>query len=131
MGEVADDGDVPAGEVPEPLLHRVRVEERLGRVLVGAVPGVDDVDVDPLADLLRGAAGTVCRMTSASTPIAATVRAVSRSRRSPLEVEDPLPEMLMTSADSHLPAISNELRVRVESSKKRLTTVRPRRVGAS
>ena len=37
--------------------------------------------------------------------------------------------MLITSADSHLPAISNEDRVRVESSKNRLTTVRPRRVG--
>ena len=71
----------------------------------------------------------LCRMTSASTPIAATVSAVSR-RDSPLEVEEPLPEMLMTSAESHLPAISNELRVRVESSKNRLTTVRPRRVGS-
>ena len=46
-----------------------------------------------------------------------------------MEVDEPLPLMLMTSADSHLPAISNELRVRVESSKNRLTTVRPRSVG--
>ena len=35
----------------------------------------------------------------------------------------------MTSADSRLAATSNEMRVRVESSKNRLTTVRPRRVG--
>ena len=35
----------------------------------------------------------------------------------------------MTSADSRLAAASNEIRVRVESSKNRLTTVRPRRVG--
>ncbi len=61
--------------------------------------------------------------------MAATVIAVSRSD-SPLLVEDPLPEMLMTSAESHLPAISKEDRVRVESSKKRLTTVRPRSVGS-
>ena len=61
--------------------------------------------------------------------MAATVSTVSRSD-SPLLVEDPLPEMLMTSAESHLPAISKEDRVRVESSKKRLTTVRPRSVGS-
>ena len=36
----------------------------------------------------------------------------------------------MTSADSRLAAASNEIRVRVESSKNRLTTVRPRRVGS-
>ena len=45
-------------------------------------------------------------------------------------VEDPLPEMLIMSAESHLPAISKEERVRVESSKKRFTTVRPRSVGS-
>ena len=36
----------------------------------------------------------------------------------------------MTSAESRLAAASNEIRVRVESSKKRLTTVRPRRAGS-
>ena len=36
----------------------------------------------------------------------------------------------MTSADSRLAAASNEIRVRVESSKNRLTTVRPRSVGS-
>ncbi len=36
----------------------------------------------------------------------------------------------MTSADSRSAAASKEMRVRVESSKKRLTTVRPRRVGS-
>ena len=36
----------------------------------------------------------------------------------------------MTSAESHLPAISKEERVRVESSKNRFTTVRPRRAGS-
>jgi hypothetical protein len=51
-------------------------------------------------------------------------------RDSPLESEEPLAEKLMTSADSRLAAASNEMRVRVESSKKRLTTVRPRSVGS-
>ena len=35
----------------------------------------------------------------------------------------------MTSAESRLAAASKEIRVRVESSKNRLTTVRPRSVG--
>ena len=51
-------------------------------------------------------------------------------RLSPLETLEPLAEKLMTSADSRLAAASNEIRVRVESSKNRLTTVRPRRVGS-
>ena len=68
-------------------------------------------------------------MTRASTPIASTVSTVSRSD-SPLDTEEPLAATLMASADSHLPAISNDDRVRVESSKNRLTTVRPRRAGS-
>ncbi len=76
-----------------------------------------------------GAPEALCRMTIASTPIAATVSTVSRSD-SPLETEDPLAEMLITSADSHLPAISKLDRVRVESSKNRFTTVRPRSAGS-
>ncbi len=39
------------------------------------------------------------------------------------------PEMLMTSALKRLPAISKEVLVRVLGSKKRLTIVRPLRVG--
>ncbi|OPZ50756.1 MAG: hypothetical protein BWY91_02789 [bacterium ADurb.BinA028] len=61
--------------------------------------------------------------------MAQIVMTVSRSD-SPLDVEEPLPVMLMVSADIHLPAISNDDRVRVESSKNRLMTVRPRRVGS-
>ena len=68
------------------------------------------------------------RMTTQSTAIASIVITVSR-RDSPLLAEDPLPVMLMVSADIHLPAISKLLRVRVESSKKRLMMVRPRSVG--
>ena len=49
---------------------------------------------------------------------------------SPLLSDEPLAEKLMTSAESRLAAASNEIRVRVESSKKRLTMVRPRSVGS-
>src|SRR5213079_1136038 len=48
---------------------------------------------------------------------------------SPLLTEDVEGEMLTASAESRLAAISNEVRVRVEASKKRLMTVLPRRVG--
>ncbi len=76
-----------------------------------------------------GAPEAPCRMTTASTPMASRVCAVS-FRDSPLDTEDPLAEKLMTSADRRFSAASKEMRVRVESSKKRLTIVRPRRVGS-
>ena len=61
--------------------------------------------------------------------MASSVSAVSL-RLSPLATLEPLAEKLITSADSRLAAASNEILVRVESSKKRLTTVRPRSVGS-
>ena len=69
------------------------------------------------------------RTTTASAPIASSVSAVS-FRLSPLDSEEPLAAKLMTSAESRLAAASKEMRVRVESSKKRLTTVRPRSAGS-
>ena len=68
-------------------------------------------------------------MTIASTPIASSVMSVSRID-SPLLTLDPFADTLIASALSHLAASSNEERVRVESSKKRLTTVRPRNAGS-
>ena len=49
---------------------------------------------------------------------------------SPLLTLDPLALKFMTSADKRLAAASKEIRVRVESSAKRLTIVRPRNVGS-
>src|SRR5215813_12217576 len=68
------------------------------------------------------------RITTQSGLIASMLRAVSMSV-SPLTTLEDDPETLMTSADSHLPAISNEVRVRVEGSRNRLTTVFPRSTG--
>ena len=51
-------------------------------------------------------------------------------RLSPLDTDEPFAEKVMTSADSRFAAASKEIRVRVESSKKRLTTVRPRSTGS-
>ena len=76
-----------------------------------------------------GAPEDPCRQTTPSAPIACRVRAVSL-RLSPLLTLEPLAEKLITSADNRLAAASNEIRVRVESSKNRFTTVRPRRAGS-
>jgi hypothetical protein len=47
--------------------------------------------------------------------MAAMLRAVS-TKDSPLDALEPEAAKLITSADSHLPAISNDVRVRVELS---------------
>ena len=67
-------------------------------------------------------------MTMQSGDIASRLRAVSRSV-SPLVTLEVEALMLMASAERRLAAISKEVRVRVEGSKKRLMTVRPRSVG--
>ncbi len=67
-------------------------------------------------------------MITESIPIASTVSTVSRSD-SPLLTEEEPAANESTSADIRLAAVSNDIRVRVESSKNRVATVRPRRVG--
>src|SRR3954468_5003209 len=67
-------------------------------------------------------------MTMQSGAIASRFRAVS-SKVSPLVTLDVEALMLMASAERRLAAISNEVRVRVEGSKKRLMTVRPLSAG--
>src|SRR6476469_4246974 len=64
----------------------------------------------------------------ASAPIACKVSAVSLSD-SPFATLDPPALKLITSADSRFAASSNEILVRVEFSRKKFTTVRPRRAG--
>src|SRR5215468_2585236 len=75
-----------------------------------------------------GAPDEVWRSTMTSGAMACRFLAVS-SRVSPLVVDEVEPEMLMASAERRLAAISNEVRVRVDASRKRLMTVLPRRVG--
>src|SRR5258705_13623952 len=68
------------------------------------------------------------RMTMQSGALASRFLAVSSSV-SPLLTLELDGVMLTASADKRLAAISNEVRVRVEGSKKRFITVRPRKVG--
>ena len=79
-------------------------------------------------DTCHGTPLDLWRITKASTPIAATVSIVSR-RLSPLLTLDEPTVNVITSADSRFAAVSNDSRVRVESSKNRLQTVRPRSAG--
>ena len=67
-------------------------------------------------------------MTIRSGDIAWRLRAVSRSD-SPFSTELPFAAKESASAESHFSAVSKENRVRVEASKKRFTTIRPRRAG--
>src|SRR5690606_41521895 len=67
------------------------------------------------------------RTTIASGCIAIKLRPVSSSV-SPLVVDDDDAAMLIASADRRLAASSNDVRVRVDASKNRLITVRPRRL---
>src|SRR5436309_11206856 len=68
------------------------------------------------------------RITTMSMRIASRFRAVSTSV-SPFETEEPLAATFTVSADSRFSANSNEIRVRVEASKNRLTMVLPRSAG--
>ena len=69
-----------------------------------------------------------CLITIASAPMACSVRAVSL-RLSPLLTLEPPALKVITSADNRLAASSKLMRVRVEFSRKKLTTVRPRSAG--
>src|SRR6266540_4600824 len=67
-------------------------------------------------------------MTIRSGDIACRLRAVSSSD-SPFSTELPFAAKESASAESHFSAVSKEKRVRVEASKKRFTTMRPRSAG--
>ena len=78
--------------------------------------------------ICHGTPADAWRTTTASMPIASIVSTVSRSD-SPLFTDEVDTEKFMVSADSRLAAVSKDSRVRVDSSKKSETTVRPRSVG--
>src|SRR5438105_5525978 len=75
----------------------------------------------------RGAPAAGWRTTRASAPIASRLRTVS-CRDSPLVTLEASFWKLSTSAPSACAATSKELRVRVEASKKSVTTIRPGRI---
>ncbi len=118
---------------PDPCSRR-RIVNASRRAWVGCswVPSpalMMPASIQPLEARVCGAPDAGWRTTTASAPMAASVCAVS-FRLSPFDTLDPFALKLMTSADSRFAAASKEMRVRVESSKNRLTTVLPRSVGS-
>ena len=121
--DVADDRDVQALERAERLAHREEVEQRLRRMLVLAVAGVHDRRVRVARDELRRADLRVpdddrVRLVRAS------VSTVSFSD-SPLSTDEPAAFSDIVSAESRFAASSKLDDVRVEDSKKRLSTSLP------
>ena len=122
--DVAADRDRQPGDAALGAADRQGVEQRLGRMLVGAVAGVDHRAVDLLRQQLHRAG----RMVAHHDDVRA--HGVERHRG----VDQRLALLHRGGRDVHvhdvgaepLAAISKELCVRVEASKNRLISVRPR-----
>ena len=128
--DVADDADACSPSMPsEALANCERVEQRLGGVLVLAVAAVDDVGIDMAGEQARRALLLAAHDDEVGSSWRRASRPCRRASR-PLSCELDEAEKLMTSADMRLPAISKLVRVRVDGSRKRLMTVRPRSVGS-
>ena len=106
--------DAPSS-APSALAQRVDVEQRLRRVLVLAVAGVDDRGGASSARPARRRRPTGVRMTIASGLWALSVRTVSFSD-SPFSTLEPLAAKFTTSALRRLAASSKDERVRVDAS---------------
>ena len=124
MQDVAADGDDEALDAALAAADGQGVEQRLGRMFMLAVAGIDHRAADFLGEQLDRAGGGMAHHqdvgmhgVAASWPYRAASRPWTRPR---FETA-----MFMTSAPSRFPASSKELWVRVEASKKRLIWVRP------
>ncbi len=126
--QVADDRDAQAREPALVLDHRERVEQRLRRMLVRAVAGVDDARPADARELMRRARRGVAHDDHVRRHRLERPRGVGRASR-PSTRSTRHVVMPSVSALSRFSASSNDMRVRVLGSKNRLTTVRPRSVG--
>ena len=110
--QVADDRDLQPVDALLVLANREGVEQRLRRMLVHAVAGVDDARLADARQQVARAPDEAWRSTIMSGAIASMFIAVSTSV-SPLSTLDAATAMFSVSALSALSAISNEVRVRV------------------
>ena len=113
--DVADDRDVQPLEPAEGGLHRVEVEQRLGRMLVGLPSPAFTTCRAAVARDEPGRADCGWRTTIAAGSYAASVSTVSFSD-SPLSTEEPADLIDIVSADSRFAASSKLDEVRVEDS---------------
>ena len=123
MQHVAADRHDQSFETAAPPADGERIEQRLGGMFMGAVAGIDHAAIQ-LARQQLGGAGILVAHDQNVGPHGVSVVAVSISV-SPLETDEVLTDMFITSAPSRLPASSKLDWVRVEASKNRLMRVRP------
>ena len=115
MQHVADDRDRDAVEAPERLADREEVEQRLGRVLVLPVAGVDDVRAGRAGDEVRRADVRMPDDDHVRLVLRERLSAVSRSD-SPLSTDDPAARRVIVSAERRFAASSKLASVRVDDS---------------
>ena len=124
MHDVAADRDRQSFELAFVSADGERVEQRLRRMLVGAVAGIDHGTINLARQQFHRAGGVMADHENVG------VHGIQRDggihQRLALADRGRGTDMFMTSAPSRLPASSNEDWVRVEASKNRLTWVRPR-----
>ena len=101
-----------------------RVEQRLGRMFVAAVAGIDHAAIELARQQLR-CAGILMAHDKDVRPHGVQRRGGVDQRLALGDRRGLAPTCSVTSAPSRLPASSNELCVRVEASKNRLMSVRP------
>src|SRR5450759_866874 len=127
MADVADDGDAQIVEALLALAHGECIEKPLRRVAMCASPA--DSTLTCGATWLATSPRTptsASRITSTSVCSASSVYTVS-SMLSPLAREESCTSRFTTSAPRRFAASSNDTRVRVDGSVKRLATVTPAR----
>ena len=125
MQHVAADRHGQAFESPDAAADGQGIEQRLGRVLVLAVAGVDDRAGHLARQQLGRTRGLVAHDQQVGLHGVEGHRGVDQ-RLALRHREELATDMFTTSAPSRLPASSKELWVRVEASKNRLIWVRPR-----
>ena len=114
--DVADDGDAQAVERRAAVAaQRERVEQRLRGVLVAAVAGVDDAASIHVRDAVRRAGGGVADDDRVDAHRLDGLHGVAQALAL-LHRRRARREKVMTSQERRLAAVSNEMRVRVESS---------------
>ena len=127
MQHVAADADLQPLERSEVIAQREHVEQPLRRMLVRAVARVDDVRLDAVGEKLRRARCAVTDHDHVDPHRLEIARGIDE--RLALARSSRTTATLTVSAERRFSANSNEMRVRVEASKKRLTIVEPRSAG--
>ena len=127
MKNVADDGDIQSFDVTFVFANRHSIKQRLCWMFMRAVAGVDDGSIAHFCELIRRPRHRMTNDNAIRGHRLEIARGIEKV--SPFETLEEETLIFIASAERRLAAISKEVRVRVEDSKKRLMIVRPRRAG--